>query len=270
MIRTVLVSGLMALVACAHASAQPTWTGVLSEESFEIQPDEDDPNIYTDGATIAVAMPGTFSFDFSSAGETEITVIWTAPPGQFIEIAVPADAISAFARLDFDGSSGSVAETSAVLLEFFGASGSPLPPADISDMDMTTGGPSTGITWNKLVPGETYRFQSITGTATFDVEDLVITDQPFTRFEIFGSARLPGDGTNNPGQWVRLVTPSCPGDVNGDQTVDVDDLNAILSAWGTNVGAGDPRDLANNDGIVDVDDLNVVLGNWANNCIDSK
>ncbi|MCA9306801.1 MAG: hypothetical protein KDA16_09720 [Phycisphaerales bacterium] len=267
MIRTVLVSGLMALVVCAHASAQTTWSGVLSEESFEIQPDEDDPNIYTDHATIAVAMPGTFSFDFSSAGETEITVTWTAPPGQFIEIAVPADAISAYAGIDFDGKGGSVAETSAVSLEFFGASGSPLPAADVSDMDMTTGGPNTSIVWIDLVPGETYRFQSITGTATFsDGVDFVITDQPFARFEIFGYAELAGDGTNNPGQWVRLVTPSCPGDVNGDMMVDVDDLNAILSAWGTNVGAGDPRDLANNDGIVDVDDLNVVLGNWGNNC----
>jgi len=48
--------------------------------------------------------------------------------------------------------------------------------------------------------------------------------------------------------------------------IDVDDLNEILSAWNTNVGIGDPRDLANNDGIVDVDDLNVVLAAFGTSC----
>ena len=62
------------------------------------------------------------------------------------------------------------------------------------------------------------------------------------------------------------AAPACAGDVNGSGGVDVDDLNAILSAWGTNVGIGDPRDLANGDGVVDVDDLNVVLGNWGASC----
>ncbi|MCA9283299.1 MAG: hypothetical protein KDA30_14810, partial [Phycisphaerales bacterium] len=57
--------------------------------------------------------------------------------------------------------------------------------------------------------------------------------------------------------------PACPGDIDNSGGVDVDDLNAILSAWGTVVGIGDPRDLANNDGLIDVDDLNIVLSNWA-------
>jgi len=64
------------------------------------------------------------------------------------------------------------------------------------------------------------------------------------------------------------VTPVCTGDITGpggmpDGQVDVDDLNAILGAFNTVVGMGDPRDLANNDGFVDVDDLNVILSNWA-------
>lgn len=58
------------------------------------------------------------------------------------------------------------------------------------------------------------------------------------------------------------IADRMPGDVTNDASVDVDDLNAILSAWGTIVGAGDPLDLANADGFIDVDDLNVVLGNW--------
>ncbi len=60
--------------------------------------------------------------------------------------------------------------------------------------------------------------------------------------------------------------PDCPGDVNGDQMVDVDDLNGILSNWLENVGVGSPFDLANRDGVVNVDDLNVVLSNWLADC----
>ncbi len=60
--------------------------------------------------------------------------------------------------------------------------------------------------------------------------------------------------------------PVCAGDVDGSGGVDVDDLNAVLGAWGTSVGVGDPRDLANDDGLVDVDDLNVILGNWGVAC----
>lgn len=63
------------------------------------------------------------------------------------------------------------------------------------------------------------------------------------------------------------AAPACPGDIaNGDQMVDVDDLNAILSAFGTSVGIGDFRDVANNDGQIDVDDLNVVLANFGASC----
>ncbi len=59
----------------------------------------------------------------------------------------------------------------------------------------------------------------------------------------------------------------CPGDVaNNDGMVDVDDLNAILSVFGTSVGVGSPLDLANDDGVIDVDDLNVILTNWGVPC----
>lgn len=66
---------------------------------------------------------------------------------------------------------------------------------------------------------------------------------------------------------IEYDAPSpCVGDVNGSGGVDVDDLNALLSAWGTDVGVGSPLDVANDDGIIDVDDLNVVLGAWGAAC----
>ncbi len=67
------------------------------------------------------------------------------------------------------------------------------------------------------------------------------------------------------------VPAPCPGDITGgggvpDGQVNVDDLNAVLSAWNTSVGVGSPIDVANNDGFIDVDDLNVVLSNWQAAC----
>ncbi len=64
-----------------------------------------------------------------------------------------------------------------------------------------------------------------------------------------------------------LLTPPCPGDTDISGSVDVDDLNNILSNWLGSVGVGSPVDLANDDGVVDVDDLNVVLGNWGASCV---
>lgn len=61
--------------------------------------------------------------------------------------------------------------------------------------------------------------------------------------------------------------PPCSGDVNGSGGVDVDDLNVILSAFGTSVGVGHAADLANGDGVVNIDDLNVVLSNFGATCM---
>ncbi len=55
---------------------------------------------------------------------------------------------------------------------------------------------------------------------------------------------------------------ACPGDADGDNDVDFDDLNLVLLNWGTAGPTGDVDD----DGDVDFDDLNLVLLNWLNTC----
>ena len=50
----------------------------------------------------------------------------------------------------------------------------------------------------------------------------------------------------------------CPGDINGDGTVGVNDLLAIIDQWGL---SDSPADV-NGDGIVDVSDLLQAVGNW--------
>lgn len=54
-------------------------------------------------------------------------------------------------------------------------------------------------------------------------------------------------------------TPVCPGDLNGDNVVDVSDLLILLGAWGPCPGCA--ADL-NGDNVVDVSDLLILLGAW--------
>jgi hypothetical protein len=58
--------------------------------------------------------------------------------------------------------------------------------------------------------------------------------------------------------WLFPVPPS-PGDVNGDGVTNIDDLLAIISAWGTCSGC--PADIDGN-GLVNIDDLLTVINNW--------
>ena len=53
-----------------------------------------------------------------------------------------------------------------------------------------------------------------------------------------------------------------PGDVNGDGVVGIQDLLALIAAWGDCPGAGDcPADV-NADGVVNIEDLLTLLSNW--------
>jgi serine protease len=57
---------------------------------------------------------------------------------------------------------------------------------------------------------------------------------------------------------IDCFAPSCPSDINGDNTTDVSDLLAVIDQWGL---TNSPADV-NVDGIVDVSDLLIVIGNW--------
>lgn len=95
------------------------------------------------------------------------------------------------------------------------------------------------------------------------VKEDAFVDIRFTQWSVGSSG---GGGF----RYVRAVVslpPSCQGDVSGpggepDGEVGIDDLNAVLSAWGASIEPGSTLDLAGNDGLVDVNDLNVILSNW--------
>ncbi|MCH2135953.1 MAG: dockerin type I domain-containing protein [Phycisphaerales bacterium] len=54
--------------------------------------------------------------------------------------------------------------------------------------------------------------------------------------------------------------PATPGDIDGDGDVDIEDLLALIAAWGSN----DPAADINGDGTVNVDDLMALLANYQN------
>ena len=68
----------------------------------------------------------------------------------------------------------------------------------------------------------------------------------------------PGDGKESEWSEALLVSVNRPGDINGDDVVDVNDLLALLGQWGQTEGLAD----INNDGIVNVNDLLILLANW--------
>ena len=55
------------------------------------------------------------------------------------------------------------------------------------------------------------------------------------------------------------VVEDVAGDATGDGVVDINDLVAVINAWGECLGC--PEDI-NGDGYVDIDDLVMVINNW--------
>jgi uncharacterized membrane protein len=72
--------------------------------------------------------------------------------------------------------------------------------------------------------------------------------------------RLAGSGFANGehGTAIVLSPADLPGDVTQDCQVDINDLLAVLNAWGTS----DPDGDADGDGLVNINDLLMVLNNW--------
>ncbi len=73
------------------------------------------------------------------------------------------------------------------------------------------------------------------------------------------TGHLYGDWTDIGGNdFLEECEAPCPGDVDGDGDVGVNDILAIISLWGSNDPAGD----LNGDGLVGTDDLLLILSQW--------
>ena len=62
--------------------------------------------------------------------------------------------------------------------------------------------------------------------------------------------------------WRLAGIPICePADINCDSAVNIDDLLAVIGAWGTCKNPPCTADVTGN-GVVDIDDLLAVIGGW--------
>ncbi len=82
--------------------------------------------------------------------------------------------------------------------------------------------------------------------------------------DINSIGQIVGRGTHLGKPRAFILTPidACPGDANGDLSVDFLDLNIVLDHWGALGGPGD----VDGDGMVGFADLNLVLAEWGGVC----
>ena len=133
-------------------------------------------------------------------------------------------------------------------------------PADVMTVSVSNDG---GASWTTVgaVGTTTEGSDTVWQTASFRVSDYVApTSQVRVRFSV---TDLPNDNVVEAGiDELRVTAIDCGGcipDVNASGIVDVDDLLAIINAWGACTGCA--ADL-NDSGAVDVDDLLMVINGW--------
>ena len=118
---------------------------------------------------------------------------------------------------------------------------------------------------SNISPGVEHAFVWIDGTM-HDLHDLIPESSGWflgVAEAINDKNQIVGNGTNPQGQPRGfLLTPVGPGDVNGDGTVNVADLLALINSWGPCPAQGDCFADFDNNGVVNVADLLVLIENW--------
>ncbi len=150
---------------------------------------------------------------------------------------------------------------------WFSNSAGASPNTDPFTVDISDDG---GLTWTNLETVGPNSPQSNGGwfQNSFDPADFVsLTDQVMLRFvasdyDPQSLVEAAIDGLNITAQTCVNETVDCVGDANGSGTVDLDDLNIVLTNFGQQTSNGD----VNGSGTVDLDDLNIVLTNFGVTC----
>lgn len=118
-----------------------------------------------------------------------------------------------------------------------------------------------GVEFRGVVPG----LQIANWTRSYLDVGPIFVDPPFLSAVFL----LEGVGSNLPDEplmeLVPIAPPACPGDANGDNSVNGADLSVMLGQFGQNVSPGTGADL-NGDGVVNGADLSVLLGQFGQVC----
>ena len=118
----------------------------------------------------------------------------------------------------------------------------------------------TGSGWEEVGGGFGLGASSDNPAAITSTDDSLIVGGAFTQA---GNGEGAGAGSaTGLAAWIALCGSDCPGDVTGDGSVDLADLNLVLANFGEATGDGDADDSGN----VDLADLNLVLANFGTDC----
>lgn len=116
-----------------------------------------------------------------------------------------------------------------------------------------------------LMPkGATSKTQAIANSVTtiYSLEHIFTQIQNAAEYEIWVYGEdVPSAGWDYAIAWWAVADPGdCPADINGDDTVDVQDMNAVLNNYGPD-RCGHPADVVR-DGTINAQDLLFVINNW--------
>ncbi|TVQ76126.1 MAG: hypothetical protein EA380_09245 [Phycisphaeraceae bacterium] len=85
--------------------------------------------------------------------------------------------------------------------------------------------------------------------------------------EIFGGSSLDENFNFIPDECENGGGPSsCPGDINADGVVDIDDFIILAGNFGSGPGMTPQQGDLNDDGFIDIDDFIILAGNFGNDC----
>ncbi|MEM1099395.1 MAG: PEP-CTERM sorting domain-containing protein [Planctomycetota bacterium] len=169
-------------------------------------------------ATIEAGPQPNFVADYSTLGDTLLSVTWTAPAGQWIEIVPPTPGWSLEAiALEFSFGTvgigpGSIAPIATVSAQDFTSTNGVPPTLSASSFLTGPGGDSltVGVSLNSILPGEAYTFSSLTVDLTVPASYGIAFDNPILDYRIRGETEFRTSDPNpvlpaDPGQWIRLV-----------------------------------------------------------------
>ncbi|MDG2424075.1 MAG: dockerin type I repeat-containing protein [Phycisphaerales bacterium] len=93
-----------------------------------------------------------------------------------------------------------------------------------------------------------------------DYFDITVDPVDDTSFWMVGEYVTTFEGNVIWETWINKFEISCPGDVNGDDVVNVNDVLTVLAGFGGLGSGGD----ANGDGVINVNDVLIVISSWGN------
>lgn len=132
--------------------------------------------------------------------------------------------------------------------------------------DISDAGELVGVSFNEQTPD--FRGFYFDGTSVFDLNEIT-TGQPGQIYEaddISQTQFIAASADSLDGPAALLIAPvvDCPGDVDGDNDVDLTDLASLLTNFGAS-GSGLPGDIDGDDD-VDLTDLATLLTNFGLTC----